>query len=299
MQLIDGIHKKGGTIASFKSHCGGLISPESDTNSWHYKISWNPRNIVLAGKDGAIYKEQNTIVTTPYPQQFYNCPTVHFKGFGHYAYYANRNSLPYIELYGLQNAHSFLRTTLRHVEFCKGWHVLVTQFGLTDTEIVYQNTGITVANFVQQHVQQMQLPTPIIQDANIAKMLADIGLYSQSITIEKTNFTAADVLQQLLEHYWILQPTDKDLVLMMHEIEYTLQAKKHYVKSSLAVTGKSALHSAMATTVGLPLGIAATLLIENKLPIKGLHIPTIESIYTPVLQALQPYGIVFEEEEGL
>ena len=59
MKIIDEIHDKGGIITSFKSHCGGLVAPESDDNPWKYKISWNPKNIIMAGKTGAIYKINN------------------------------------------------------------------------------------------------------------------------------------------------------------------------------------------------------------------------------------------------
>ena len=61
MKLIAEIKSIGGTIHSFRSHCGGLVSPQSDDNPWHYKISWNPRNIVLAGKAGAHSKENGQI----------------------------------------------------------------------------------------------------------------------------------------------------------------------------------------------------------------------------------------------
>ena len=52
---IDAIQAKGGTIRTFYSHCGGLVAPESDNNPWHYKISWNPANVVNAGKAGAVF----------------------------------------------------------------------------------------------------------------------------------------------------------------------------------------------------------------------------------------------------
>ena len=57
MELIHSIQDKGGKITGFKSHCGGIIAPESDNNPWHYKISWNANNIILAGKSGALYLE--------------------------------------------------------------------------------------------------------------------------------------------------------------------------------------------------------------------------------------------------
>jgi saccharopine dehydrogenase-like NADP-dependent oxidoreductase len=70
MKLIDEIHAKGGIITSFKSHCGGLIAPESDNNPWHYKISWNPRNIILAGKAGATYRSEQKNISVTYEDLF-------------------------------------------------------------------------------------------------------------------------------------------------------------------------------------------------------------------------------------
>ena len=57
MKIIDKIHEEKGTVTSFQSHCGGLVAPESDDNPWHYKISWNPRNIIMAGKSGAHFRQ--------------------------------------------------------------------------------------------------------------------------------------------------------------------------------------------------------------------------------------------------
>ena len=53
-------------ILAFHSHTGGLVAPESDDNPWHYKISWNPRNVVLAGSAGAKFKADGQVVTRPY-----------------------------------------------------------------------------------------------------------------------------------------------------------------------------------------------------------------------------------------
>jgi saccharopine dehydrogenase (NADP+, L-glutamate forming) len=52
----------------------------------------------------------------------------------------------------------------------------------------------------------------------------------------------------------------------------------------------------MAKTVGLPLGIAAKLILNGTLQMKGLHIPVTRDIYEPVLRELQSLGINFKEE---
>ena len=125
MQLIHSIKEKGGRIISFKSHCGGLIAPESDDNPWHYKISWNPRNIIMAGKAGAVYKEHGETVTLKYEELFSGKHGIDVPGLGWYAFYANRDSLGYMSLYNLEEAETFMRTTLRHPDFCYGWKNIV------------------------------------------------------------------------------------------------------------------------------------------------------------------------------
>jgi saccharopine dehydrogenase (NADP+, L-glutamate forming) len=51
----------------------------------------------------------------------------------------------------------------------------------------------------------------------------------------------------------------------------------------------------MAKTVGLPLGIAAKLILEGNLKQRGLHLPTSKNIYLPVLAELDKLGVNFKE----
>ena len=152
MQLFHRIKDEGGRITSFKSHCGGLVAPESDDNPWHYKISWNPRTIILAGKAGAVYKENGEVVQLPYEQLFDPGRIVHVPGCDVFAYYPNRDSLGYISLYELGNVETFIRTTLRHPEFSFGWKNIV-DLKLTNEEKVYETNGMTVAEFFKIHFE--------------------------------------------------------------------------------------------------------------------------------------------------
>ena len=92
-----------------------------------------------------------------------------------------------------------------------------------------------------------------------------------------------------------MEPADKDMIVMLHEFEYELEGKNHQLKSCLVVKGEDSLRTAMAKTVGLPLGIAAKLILNDTIKIKGLHIPTVKEIYEPVLADLEIAGIRFEE----
>lgn len=295
MQLIHRIKAKGGKIRSFLSHCGGLVAPESDTNPWHYKISWNPRNVVLAGKAGAIFRENNAVQTRQYEKIFTDCTEVAIDGLGTLAYYPNRDSLSYISTYDLTEAKTFLRTTLRYPDFCKGWQTVI-ELGLTDETDTLQTDGLTVSAFLQNRFavknRQFDQLSPLQQEQFLFLGWKDVTL------INKSQCSSADVLQFILEKQWVLLPGDKDMVVMLHEIGYEVAGSTFQVTSSLVVKGEDHVRTAMAKTVGLPLGIAATLLLEGKIAATGLHIPIIPAIYEPVLEKLADQGIVFHEKES-
>jgi saccharopine dehydrogenase-like NADP-dependent oxidoreductase len=296
MAIIDEIHEKGGKITSFKSHCGGLVAPESDDNPWHYKISWNPRNIILAGKAGAIYLENGATVSKNYPEIFDQTPVVDLPGIGHLAYYPNRNSLSYIDTYHLHGVKDFVRTTLRYPAFCTGWNAIV-QLHLTDETVFDLAPNTTVRNWFANHIQHNgldQILEKFTQDANIKEQLEFIGLY-ESITIPAQFNSNANILQWLLEGKWKLEATDKDLVVMLHEIEYSIGTRQFKLDSSLVLTGDDAINTAMATTVGLPLAMGVCAYLKGEIKMTGLHIPIDARIYQPILKSLAEEGIVFQE----
>lgn len=296
MQLIHRIKGEGGRIRSFLSHCGGLVAPESDDNPWHYKISWNPRNVVLAGKAGAVFSEKSKVKSQKYEALFENCAEVAIEGLGQLAYYPNRDSLSYIPVYGLEETETFVRTTLRHPDFCKGWNRII-QLGLTDEITMIDTDGLSVSAFLKQHFLAKHLFIDTT-DELLQKQFLFLGLEDQSL-INKGVCSAADILQFMIEQKWVLHAHDKDMIVMMHEIEYEVKSEKLKVKSVLVVKGEDNLRTAMAKTVGLPLGIAATLLLEGKIKETGLHIPIIPGIYEPVLASLAHHGIVFEETSSV
>jgi len=51
----------------------------------------------------------------------------------------------------------------------------------------------------------------------------------------------------------------------------------------------------MARTVALPAAVAARLVLEGRLELTGVRIPVDPEIVEPVLDALAPMGIVFDE----
>lgn len=285
MNIIDRIKDEGGKITSFKSHCGGLVAPESDDNPWHYKISWNPKNIVMAGSAGAVYKQDGEQIKIDYKTLFDSSNCVQVDGLPELAYYPNRDSLSYLPVYKLNDAKTFLRTTLRYPVFFDGWNAIV-HAGLTDN-IQPVSNNMTFA-------QWSHPLTPFVTEKNMP-LLKFLGVFDEK-TVPVHTETSADILQFLLETKLAMQPEDKDMIVMLHEFEYELAGSRKILKSSLVVKGKDSLQTAMAKTVGLPLGIAAKLLLKGDLKLRGLHIPIAKEIYQLVLQQLEHYDIIFVEK---
>ncbi|MEP6675598.1 MAG: saccharopine dehydrogenase C-terminal domain-containing protein [Ferruginibacter sp.] len=285
MKMIDDIKSKGGTVTSFKSHCGGLIAPESDNNPWHYKISWNPRNIVLAGKSGAVYKDENVVREISYRQIFSDSSVINIDGLKPLATYPNRDSLSYIPLYHLEDASTFIRTTLRYPVFCKAWNLiartnLTSENSIDVSGLTYKKWSAPIADFVTEENRSL---------------FSFLGFFEET-NVPSAAGSSADILQYLLETKLVMEPQDKDMIVMLHEIEYIINGKRFAIKSSLIVKGEDSLRTAMAKTVGLPLGIAAKLILDGKIKETGLRIPIDKEIYEPVLEELALNGIRFQED---
>ncbi|MDE3214130.1 MAG: saccharopine dehydrogenase NADP-binding domain-containing protein, partial [Bacteroidota bacterium] len=283
MKLINEIRSKGGKIISFKSHCGGLVAPESDNNPWHYKITWNPGNIVMAGHSGAIFKSANQLISRPYREVFQHCQEVEVPGLGNLAWYPNRDSISYQHTYGLEDTSEFIRTTLRHPAFCTGWNAVVN-LGLTDTEdeALIKKCQTYSEWFELKTTSAPEIREHYLGDTLVRELLAYLELDSPDpITVEKK--CSAALLQAIIEKKLAMSPRDHDMIVMLHEIAYESNGKNYLTTSTLIVKGEDQQRTAMAKTVGLPLGIAAKLILTGKIPTRGLHIPVLPEIYEPVL----------------
>ena len=297
LQLISSIKQDDGHILSFLSHTGGLVAPESDDNPWHYKISWNPRNVVLAGSAGARFKEKGRTVSISYADVFGSTGRIQLPETGPLAWYPNRDSLSYIPIYGLEEAETFIRTTLRYPVFCEAWKPFV-QAGLTDDSRPLSRQPLNAGGAGRRTANGLSFADwsapllPYITAGN-RPLFEYLGVFDPG-PIPSAASTSADVLQHLLETRLAMAPRDKDMIVMQHEIGFLKAGKRYTEKSTLVVKGEDSLHTAMARTVGLPLGIAAKLVLEGRLSLKGLHIPILPEIYNPVLKELDELGIRFQ-----
>jgi saccharopine dehydrogenase-like NADP-dependent oxidoreductase len=302
MKIIHEIKAKGGEISSFKSYCGGLVSPESNTNPWGYKFSWNPRNVVLAGQNTAIFLENKKVQHIPQNRIFAQTEQINIEGLGQFDGYANRDSLSYMDIYGLQNVNTMLRGTLRQSGYCKAWNALLT-LGLADDSFIIKNanqfTYTTLAlSFLNSTAKDLKAAWKDLigkyWDAEVENKLAFLGFFSDEPILLKQG-TPAQLLQNLLERKWQLMPEDKDMIVMQHIFEYSLENKKYRLFSSLEEHGQDQVYTAMAKTVGLPAAIVTKLILTNQLKTSGVVIPTIKEIYEPLLNELESFNVVFKE----
>ena len=305
MKMINEIKSKGGKITSFKSFCGGLVAPEFDDNPWNYKFTWNPRNVIVAGQATARYIENGELKFIPPSRVFTQTEEVKIDGYGDFESYANRDSLGYIKPYGIENATTVLRGTLRRKGYSMNWNNLL-KLGLTDdTFIIHEANKLSYRDFVSAF-------TPGYGDANLEKRVCDflniemdsealsklkwLGLFDDK-KIELPEATPALILQNLVQQKWKLKSGELDMIVMQHILSYDLGGKIFDVKSSLAVKGEDEILTAMAKTVGLPMAIAAKLLLTNQLKSRGVMMPISKEFYEPILSELETFGVKFIESE--
>ncbi len=303
-KIIHSIHRVAGSIISFKSYCGGLIAPESDNNPWHYKFSWNPKNIVTAGFGGAKYLQNGKHVEVPYEKMFDNNKKIKVEDLGQLAYYPNRDSLKYLDIYDVPDIKTFMRATLRHPQFCKGWQALI-ELGYTRQDDAFDAQGMTFAGLMKKktgYANSVSLQQHVARKLNISEndkvisMLQWLGLFDEQPLKPATRPTG-DILLDVLLDKWKMASAEKDMVVMQHEIEYLHKGKKITLTSGMVLKGENREHSAMAKTVGLPIAVLARMVLTKKLvPPTGVLMPVMPSIYRPVLTELAHHGIIFKEE---
>jgi saccharopine dehydrogenase-like NADP-dependent oxidoreductase len=306
MQVIDKIKSQGGVLTSFESFTGGLIAPDTDPqNPWRYKFTWNPRNVVMAGQGTAKYLQEGQYKFIPYQRVFTRTTPVVVPGLGDYEGYANRDSLKYLETYGLQGIKTMLRGTLRNKGFCSAWNILV-QVGCCDDSYSMEGVGLMthrdfLNSFLAYHPSN-SIEEKICKVFNLSLTGEEInklrwsGFFSDEL-VGLPKGTPAQVLEHILNKRWKLKQGDKDLIVMWHRFRFLKDDVQKEIQAHLIATGENEINTAMAKTVGLPLAIVTRLLLEGKIKARGVVIPVLKEIYDPVLEELQEFGIRLTEEE--
>lgn len=304
MQLIDEKRRAGAEIVLFESFTGGLLAPESEAdNPWKYKFTWNPRNVVVAGQGGAVkFIQEGRYKFIPYHQLFRRTEKMEIEGFGKFEGYANRDSLKYRSVYGLENIQTIYRGTLRRPGYCRAWDVFV-KLGMTDDSYVLPHSEtMTHRQFLNTYLAynpqdsvelKLRHYMKIDQDDDIMEKFSYLNLFSDEI-IGLPDATPAQCLQHILAKKWTLTPEDRDMVIMYHKVGYRLNGAFHQTDATMVVLGEDSEVTAMAKTVGLPVAIAARLILQGAIQTPGVQIPISAEIYNPMLEELEQNGIGFK-----
>ena len=305
MKIIDDIRDKGGKMLLFESFCGGLVAPESDTNLWNYKFTWAPRNVVLAGQGGAAkFIQEGKYKYIPYHKLFRRTEFLHVEGYGKFEAYANRDSLKYRSVYGLEDALTLYRGTIRRVGFSKAWNMFV-QLGMTDDSYVLDDseqlsyrefTNLFLPYHPTDSVEiKMRLQLGIEQDDIMWDKLIELDLFNPTKKVGLKNATPAQILEKILSDQWALAPQDKDMIVMYHKFGFELNGIEQQIDAKMVCLGDDQTYTAMAKTVGLPVAMAALLILNAKITTPGVQLPIRKEVYEPILEELEDYGIHFVE----
>jgi len=303
MKEIDAIRAKGGKMILFESFTGGLVAPESDNNLWNYKFTWNPRNVVVAGQGGAAkFIQEGTYKYIPYNRLFRRTEFLDVEGFGRFEAYANRDSLKYQSVYGLDNVKTLYRGTMRRVGFSRAWNMFV-QLGMTDDSYTIDDSeNMSYRDFVNAFLPysptdsvelKFRYQLKIEQDDLIWDKLLELDIFNPNKMVSLKKATPAEILQKILMDSWTLQEDDKDMIVMYHKFGYELNGEKHQIDSTMVTIGEDQTYTAMAKTVGLPVAIAALAILNGKIMTPGVQIPITAEVYEPILKELEAYDIKF------
>ncbi|MFN3908690.1 MAG: saccharopine dehydrogenase family protein [Flavobacterium sp.] len=309
MQVMDKIKIQGGKMILFESFTGGLVAPESDDNLWNYKFTWNPRNVVLAGQGGVSkFIQEGKYKYIPYQKLFRRTEFLQVEGYGTFEGYANRDSLKYRSIYGLDDIATMYRGTLRRVGFSKAWDMLV-QLGMTDDSYTIEDSenmsyrDFTNAFLAYHPTDSVELKLrhylKIDQDDVLWYKLVELDLFNSNKMVGLKNATPAQILEKILSEKWKLQAQDKDMIVMYHKFGYEIDGQQKQIDATMVCLGEDQTYTAMAKTVGLPLAIAALRTLTKGWCIPGVQIPILPEIYQPILLELQEHGIIFHEKDTM
>ncbi|MEZ4797211.1 MAG: saccharopine dehydrogenase C-terminal domain-containing protein [Flavobacteriaceae bacterium] len=307
MQVLDNIRAKGGEIILFESFTGGLVAPESDNNLWNYKFTWNPRNVVVAGQGSAAkFIQEGTYKYIPYHRLFRRTEFLDIEGYGRFEAYANRDSLKYQSVYGLDNVKTLYRGTMRRVGFSRAWNMFV-QLGMTDDSYTIDDSeNMSYRDFVNaflaySHTDSVELKfrhaLKIDQDDIVWDKLEELDIFNPKKMVELVKATPAEILQKILMDSWTLDQNDKDMIVMYHKFGYELNGKKHQIDSTMVSIGEDQTYTAMAKTVGMPVAMATLAILNGKIKTPGVQIPIAKEVYEPILKELKEFDIEFQEKE--
>jgi saccharopine dehydrogenase-like NADP-dependent oxidoreductase len=302
MEIINEVKAKGGRVKGFHSYCGGLPAPEANTNPWGYKFSWSPSGVVLAAKNNARYLKSGKEIKVRNTELFKHYWTIKIENLGRFEAYPNRDSIPYIEKYGITGISDMYRGTLRNIGWCDTWYC-IGRLGLLSEEkkSFHQTTYREFMALLIGHKKPSSLREALArflginENSDVIERFEWLGLLSDE-KIPENGVSPQDILTNKLKDKLQYGEGERDMIILRHEFDVEYKSHSEKMESTLVDYGIPYGFSSMSRTVGLPAAVSSKLIIDGRVDIKGVHIPIKEEIYKPVLEELEKEGIRFEKK---
>jgi len=302
MQVIDRIRDAGGELVGFTSNTGGLPAPDANDNPFGYKFSWAPRGVILAGKNPGRYLEDGCVVDVSGPELFAHYWPVPIQGFGTLEVYPNRDSLPYIDTYGIHGVKNMFRGTLRYPGWCETLKKIV-DLGLLDETERQDLAGMTFAELTAslsgdgggdlRAALAARLETPA--DSRVLSRLEWLGFLGDDPLPEGAT-TLLDVLAARMLDKMEYAPGERDMLVMQHEFIVRYPDRHEKITATMIDYGIPNGESSMSRLVGLPAAIAARMVLDGTIRLTGVQTPVVAEIYSLVLEELAGLGVAFAEK---
>jgi saccharopine dehydrogenase-like NADP-dependent oxidoreductase len=306
MRIIDHIHDKGGKVDEFYSFCGALVAPEVEKNPFNYKFTWAPKGVVMAGNNDGKYLRRGKIHEIPTEDLFKNPLKVDFTNVGELEVYPNRDSLPYIDLYGIPETKTIFRGTFRYTKWCEVIDAMKRLKLLSYDK--YSMVGMTYADFMAKQIgaanstdikKKTSEYLGIGIDSNPIVALEWLGLFTQN-AINRVEDSPFEVVSDIMIEKMMIKESERDMVVMQHTFVASYpDGKEEVIRSRMLDFGTLKTDTSIARTVALPAAVGVQMILEGKISAKGVHIPVIPEIYNPILDALEKLNIKMVEEYGL
>jgi saccharopine dehydrogenase (NADP+, L-glutamate forming) len=306
-KIIDAVHAKGGKIREFYSICGGLPAPSANNNPLGYKLSWSPRGVLLASRNNAIFLEngevKNVVGIDLYAEGGYRSDFV--EDVGELEWYANRDSVKYIEIYKIPEVQTIIRGTYRYKGWCRMMRKLAL-FGFTSVDVVDGLEGMSLAafsarvlgldsteNLKEKVANKLEIP---LED-NIMERLSWLGLFDCEKTVAHGITTALDVVCALFEEKMIYAHGEKDMIVMRHQfdVEYEEGRRERIISTLIDYGLQPEGGTSMSRTVALPVAIAVRAVLEKRLTLTGIVRPVVPEAYNLILEEMEKENVKFVE----
>ncbi|HNS29190.1 MAG TPA: saccharopine dehydrogenase C-terminal domain-containing protein [Tenuifilaceae bacterium] len=306
MRIIDHIHRNGGQVEEFYSLCGALVAPEVEKNPFGYKFTWAPKGVVMAGNNQARYMLNGKVFEIQTEDLFKNPFMVDFPKVGKLEVYPNRDSLAYIEVYGIPEVKTMYRGTFRYAGWCQTMDAM-KRLGLLSYDKI-SLVDMTYADFVAKRIgmdNSMNIKKRIAEylgiglDSTPMVALEWLGLFSQ-IPINREEDSPFNLVSDIMIEKMMIGENDRDMVAMQHTfVARYPDGKQEVIQSRMLDFGTLKNDTSIARTVALPAAVGVQMILENSISAKGVHIPVLPEIYNPILNALEKLNITMAEEYGL